>query len=424
MADSPARLRNSLVSQVAAQSLKIVASIGIGGWMARYLGPTDLGKLSYVAALVGILSPLGSLGVQGSLSALLCQRPRLPGLVGSALVIEILGTVFIALALLPFALATKDPQIAALIGIAVVGNLFNSSEVFETELLNREKGTLLARVGLIQTISGVFISAAALVAHAPLVAFGWVQAIQNALRALLLGSVLGERHLAKDLSAACIPTALMLIKRGFPLLLAGLSISLYMKSDMVMLQWLKGPSALGQYSVAVKVAESLFFLPAMLASTFMPRIGKGDLDIANNPELQQLYNFAWLLGVGMMFASSFVLPYLIPVIFGPSFRQAQLALIISGPAAFAVATGCASSCWLQLNNLEWVSMARVTLGCIVNIVLNLVFIPRLGPSGAALSTSISYFLATFGIMIIYSSQTRRNSAYLLLGPFRSLVCIF
>ena len=417
MADLPDRLRHSLTSQVASQVLKLAVSIGIGGWMARYLGPADLGKLSYVGALVGVLAPLGSLGVQGSVSALLCQQPRLPGLVSTALLIEILGTVVIALALLPFALATKDHQIAALIAIAVLGNLFNSAEVFETELLNRQRGTVLARLGLFQTFAGAFLSTTALLLQAPLLAFGWLQVIQSVLRAWLLGSVLQGRHLLRDLREACIPTAFALIKRGVPLLIAGLSVSLYMKSDMVMLQWLKGPSAVGQYSVAVRVAESLYFLPVMLASTYMPRIGKGDLDFNKNPELQELYSIAWLLGIAMMAVSILILPLFVPVVFGPNYQQAQLALAIAGPAAFAVSTGCASSCWLQLNNLEWISTARVAAGCIINIALNLVLIPWLGTAGAALATSISYVLATFGVMMFYNGETRRNSMSLLLGPF-------
>lgn len=422
MAELTDRLSHSLLSQVSVQALKLLVSIGIGGWTARYLGPANLGKLSYVAALVGVLAPLGSLGVQGSLSTLLCQQPRLPGLVSTALLIELAGTVVIASALLPFALSTKDPLIAALIMIAVVGNLFNSAEVFETELLNRQRGTVLARLGLLQTIAVAFLSATALLLQAPLLAFGWLQVVQSMLRAWLLGSVLRGRYFLADFRAACIPTALVLIKRGLPLLMGGLSVSLYMKGDMVMLQWLEGPSAVGQYSVAVRVAESLYFLPVMLASTYIPRIGNGNLNIAKNLELQQLYLLAWLLGMGMVGMTILILPLFIPLVFGPDYHQAQVALAISGPAAFAVSTGCASSVWLQLNNLEWISTARVVVGCIINIALNLILIPRLGTAGASLATSISYLLATFGVMMLYSRATRRNSISLLFAPFRHSQC--
>ena len=85
--------------------------------MARYLGPQSLGTLSYVAALVGMLGPLGNLGVKGSLSAMLCEEQSLPGLLGSALLIELAGTLVIALVLIPFAWSAKDPAIMGLIGL-------------------------------------------------------------------------------------------------------------------------------------------------------------------------------------------------------------------------------------------------------------------------------------------------------------------
>jgi O-antigen/teichoic acid export membrane protein len=414
----PDRLKDSLVSQVAVQVLKLAASIGIGGWVARYLGPAGLGKISYVGALVGVLAPLGNLGVQGSLSALLCQQPQLPGLVSTALLIELLGTLVFTIAILPFALATKDPIIAALIGIAVIGNFFTSAEVFETELLNRQRGTVVARLGLLQTFAGAFLSGSALLLQAPLLVFGWLQVLQNVLRAWLLSSVFRGCHLLADLRQVCIPTALALIKRGLPLIIAGLSVSLYMKSDMVMLQWLKGSSAVGQYSVTVRVAESLYFLPVMLASTYMPRIGNRDLEFAENRELQQLYRLAWLLGIGMMLASILVLPIFIPVVFGPNYHQAQQALLLSGPAAFAVSTGCASGIWLQNMNLEWLSAIRTLLGCILNIGINLFLIPLIDINGASISTSVSYIIATFGVMLVFNPVTRRN-AISLLFPFSS-----
>ena len=186
---------------------------------------------------------------------------------------------------------------------------------------------------------------------------------------------------------------------------------------MVMLQWLKGSSAVGQYAVAVKVFESLYFLPVILANTYMPRVGKGDMDFAKNPELRQLYKLAWLLGIGMMLVSVFVLPFAIPIVFGPNYQQAQQVVALAGPAAFAVATGCASSCWLQLNNLEWISTARTAVGAVSNIALNLLLIPRFGPGGAAVATNISYIASVFLFMMIYNTETRRNTVSLLLPIF-------
>jgi O-antigen/teichoic acid export membrane protein len=413
---TPDRLRHSLLSQGCAQVFKLLVSIGIGGWMARYLGPQNLGTLSYVAALVGLLGPLGSLGVKGSLSAMLCEERPLPGLLGSALLIELIGTLVIAVVLIPFAWAARDPVVVGLIGLAVVGNLLGSAEVFEVELLNRQQGTQLARLSTIQTVAGALLSALALLAQAPLLVFGGLPVIQAGIRGWLLALVVQAAKPLQLLKQATWETSRDLIKRGWPLLLAGLSVMLYMKSDQVMLEWLRGPADVGQYSVAVRVAESLYFLPVVLANTFLPRIGRGSGRFESDPGLRQLYRSAWLLGVGMALTSMLALPPLVPLVFGDEFLPAQAALVWLGPAAFAVATGCASGAWLNTQGHQKLIAQRSAIGALVNIVLNLLLIPRMGFSGAALASSVSY-LASVYLVGILRREISANLINLIL-PFR------
>jgi len=397
---TPDRLRHSLLSQGGAQVFKLLVSIGIGGWTARYLGPQNLGTLSYVAALVGLLSPLGSLGVKGSLRAMLCEEPPLPGLLGSALLIELIGTLVLAVVLIPFAWAAKDPVVVGLIGLAVVGNLLGSSEIFEVELLNRQRGTQLARLGAIQTVAGALLSVLALLAQAPLLVFGGLPVIQAGIRGWLLAAAVQAARPLQLLKQATWETSPVLIKRGWPLLLSGLSVMLYMKSDQVMLEWLRGPEDVGQYSVAVRVTESLYFLPVVLANTFLPRIGRGSGQFESDPGLRQLYRSAWFLGLGMALTSMLLLPPLVPLVFGEEFLPAQTALVWLGPAAFAVATGCASGAWLNTQGNQKLIAQRSAIGALLNIVLNLLLIPRMGFTGAALATSVSYLASVYLVGIL------------------------
>lgn len=412
---SPDRLRHSLLSQGSAQVLKLLVSIGIGGWMARYLGPENLGTLSYVAALVGLLGPLGNLGVKGSLSAMLCDERPLPGLLGSALLIELIGTLVIAVVLIPFAWAAKDPVLVGLIGLAVLGNLFGSSEVFEVELLNHQRGTQLGRVGTIQTVAGAGFSILALIAQMPLLVFGVLPVLQAVIRAWLLAASVKVTNLLQLLKQASWPTSRILIRRGWPLLISGLSAMLYMKSDQVMLEWLRGPAEVGQYSVAMRVAESLYFLPVVLANTFLPRIGQDSGSFETDPGLRQLYRMAWLLGVWMVALTAFVLPSFTTFVFGEQYRDSIIALKFLAPCGFAVATGVASTTWLNRRGgrLLKVIPLRTSAAMILNIVLNLWLIPSMGIAGAALATSASYYFATFLVMLGFSAETRQNALSLL-----------
>lgn len=379
--------------------------------MARYLGPQNLGTLSYVSALVGLVGPLGNLGVKGSLSSMLCEDQPLPGLMGSALLIELVGTFVIAIVLIPFAWYAKDLVIMGLFVLAIAGNLLSSSEVFEIELLNRQQGSQLALIGTIQTVAGALFSVLALLAQSPLLVFGGLPVLQGAIRGWLLASAVQSEKLLQLLRQASWKTSRALIQRGWPLLLAGLSVMLYMKSDQVMLEWLRGPEDVGQYSVAVRVAESLYFLPVMISSTFLPRIGRGTGQFVTDPALRQLYRSAWLLGLGMTVTSMFVLPSLIPLVFGDQFLPAKGALIWLGPAGFAVATGCASSVWLNTQGHQNVIALRSSIGALVNIFLNLLLIPRMGFIGAALTTSASQLVSVY-LVGVFRKEVSKNLLYL------------
>jgi len=141
-------------------------------------------------------------------------------------------------------------------------------------------------------------------------------------------------------------------------------------------------------------------LPVVLANTFLPRIGRGSGQFESDPGLRQLYRSAWFLGLGMALTSMLLLPPLVPLVFGEEFLPAQTALVWLGPAAFAVATGCASGAWLNTQGNQKLIAQRSAIGALLNIVLNLLLIPRMGFTGAALATSVSYLASVYLVGIL------------------------
>jgi O-antigen/teichoic acid export membrane protein len=109
----------------------------------------------------------------------------------------------------------------------------------------------------------------------------------------------------------------------------------------------------------------------------------------------------------MAMTSMLLLPPLVPLVFGDEFLPAQAALVWLGPAAFAVATGCASGAWLNTQGHQNLIAQRSAIGALVNIGLNILLIPRMGFAGAALATSISY-LASVYVVGIFRREISSN----------------
>ena len=100
-----------------------------------------------------------------------------------------------------------------------------------------------------------------------------------------------------------------LIERGWPTFGVGISVMLYVKSDQIMLEWFSGSEVVGQYSVAARVAESIYFLPMILSTTFVPLIGKSVVHAEADFQLKRFYRLSWLLGVAMAVISVFTIPF-------------------------------------------------------------------------------------------------------------------
>ena len=62
-----------------------------------------------------------------------------------------------------------------------------------------------------------------------------------------------------------------LLSESWPLILSGVALMLYMRIDQIMIGNMINDSAVGVYSVAVKMAEVWYFVPAAVVSSLFPR---------------------------------------------------------------------------------------------------------------------------------------------------------
>ena len=90
-------------------------------------------------------------------------------------------------------------------------------------------------------------------------------------------------------------------------------------------------------------------------------------------------------------------------------------------AGVFVFLGVASSQYLIAENYTTISFYRTLIGAIVNVILNIILIPKYGINGAASATLISYFVATFSMGFI--AKTKKQ-VVLMLKSFLLPIKIF
>ena len=353
--------------------------------------------------------------MRGSLSGILTNSNNKKNLIGSALIIEIFGRGILLILTIVFALLYKNNVVIWLIVFYSLNSFIDCIEIFEVDILNNKKGSFLGKVGIMESIWYFLLTILLLKLKAPLLAFGSIAFLRNLFKATLIIFSQHTNNIFFILKSASFNSSLKLLKRGLPFILSTLSIAVALKIDQVMIGWICGMEELGQYSIAVKVNSSLYFLPTILSQTFIPLVAE-NVKTKSSESILKMYKYAWLMGLIMTLLGVFIFSNLIPYIFGNEFTKAKTALMFLSPCSFFVAIGCAQGVWYNVNNKENLLAKRTLLSTIINIAINFVLLPFMGSYGAGISTTLSSALSVF--LINYFDDNFTKNTNIILFPWK------
>jgi O-antigen/teichoic acid export membrane protein len=213
-----------------------------------------------------------------------------------------------------------------------------------------------------------------------------------------------------------------LARETWPLLLSGVAVSVYMRIDIVMLRNLVGAGAAGQYAAATRLSEIGYFLPVALSASLLPSLlrARAAGAPAYADSMQRYFDLSAALGYGLAIPLALGAPWLVRLAYGEAFAPAAAVLTVHAWAAVFVFIGVARGQFLVNEGLTRFNLVATATGALANVALNLLLIPRLGGTGAAIATVVSYaaaaWLASFAHPAVRATAWRQTRALLL--PFR------
>ena len=176
-----------------------------------------------------------------------------------------------------------------------------------------------------------------------------------------------------------------------------------MRIDQIMINQLLDEYNLGIYSVSVRYIEIFHFIPKILLISYLPIILKSkkyNLDLAN------LNSFLFKISLFIILIILISTKTLIPYIFGQFYLESIYTTFILSFSLIFVFFGVANEHWYIDNNFQKYYAINVFLGALINIFLNFLLIPKIGISGAAYSTLLTYFLIIF-LFDFINKKTRK-----------------
>lgn len=172
-----------------------------------------------------------------------------------------------------------------------------------------------------------------------------------------------------------------------------IAVSIYKYMDKIMLGMLLNTSEVGIYESAEKFINLPMCLIAAVGTVMLPRIT--NMKAHNESKGIRQYNFismelVMFLSLGMAFGLAGISKRFIPWFYGNGFEKSADVLLILLPSIVFVswANVIRTQCLLP-NKRDKGYCISVIMGAIINLVFNIILIPKLGASGAAIGTLVA-----------------------------------
>ena len=415
----PARLRDRVESSPTLRRLvpntgwlvadrlgRMAVSLVVSAWVARYLGPDSFGRYNFALAWVAIFTAFTTFGLERIAVRELVKSPeQARTILGSAFTLRLAGGVICfagataSLALLRPGDAEMLSMVAILSGVYVL-QAFDVIDYWNQARVRARATVMAMSVGfLMASIARVVL----IVMKAPVIAFTWPwwAEIGAGSLGLAIGYQLREGSLLDWRVARDRIT--QLLRDGFPLMLSGLMVMIYSRIDQVMLGQMATAHELGIYAAAVKLVEAWYFLPSAIAASAFPSVvaARQISEEVFEYRMQKLYDLMARLSYVICIPVSLGAVLWTRLIFGDAYAASAPMLALLIWSLVFTSLGAARGLFLSAMNWNWAYLMTVTVGCVVNVVLNLVLIPRIGGMGAVIASCVGYWAATHGSCYLY-----------------------
>ncbi len=198
------------------------------------------------------------------------------------------------------------------------------------------------------------------------------------------------------------------IKPNLILFIPVVAISLYKIMDKIMLGFITNVTEVGYYENAEKIISIPLSLITALGTVMLPRISN-IISTGNKKEvkkyIQKSISFVMFMSLSMCFMLIGIGYHFAPLYFGKAFQKTGLLImLLATTLPFLAFANVLRTQYLIPNEKDKVYIISVSLGAITNLIMNLIFIPKLGSIGACIGTIAAEFI----VMLYQTISVRKE----------------
>lgn len=381
---------------------KTVVGFFVTFLLARYLGASDFGILVLITVYYGLSSTITGFGLKSILVNDFSKKEVDDNIIAStALAISLSMGVVVYLVIVLYSFFSDEKsdvlKYLMIVGFSLVVRMNDVFVAWSESNLNAKK---IVNVGMVTYFLVVILKVVGVYAGMSLIYFVYITLIDFLILSVSL-FVFCRNGLELKVENVKVDLAKDMMLRGLPLLLMGATVALYMKTDQIMLGVLLNEKAVGIYSASMKFTEVFYMLPSILVATFTPLM----IRMLSNKEqgseakywdfVERLMRFLVFLGLVVVLLLISFSNFIESSILGVGYEGASDVIKLQAWLLIFVCIGGVLDHWYIHEGLQYISFLRILIGAVINIVLNYIFIPDFGASGAVFSTLVAYCFASF-----------------------------
>lgn len=364
----------------------------VGVFAARYLGPNNYGLINYAAAYATFFASLCTLGINSVIVKNFVDHPEQEGeTIGTTLLLQAVSSLLSAAVIVGIvSIVDKGEKltvvVVALYSIRLIFQVFETLNYwFQAKL--QSKYSAMAEMTAYAAMSVYKIILLALGKSVE-----WF-AVANAFDYIVLAVFLLIAYFKNGGSkfTFSLNKAKELLKSSNSFIISGLMVAIYASTDKFMLKQMLGADEVGHYSIAVTISTSWAFVLSAIIDSFYPGIVESFRDdrLSYERKNRQLYAIVFYIAVLASVAICLVAKPFILIVYGESYLPAVAPLrVVVWYTAFSY-LGVARNAWMVCENMQKYLKYLYVGAALLNVLLNLAFIPVLGAAGAAAASLIT-----------------------------------
>lgn len=393
-AHSPKRYITSSFWIVFTKILSIGVSLAATFYVARTLGPQNYGELNYALSVVNLLAFFSAVASTTVICRDLIKQPKNEGsILGTAFTLSMIGTLITVLAVIILLFFLPHEHITFyVVGILCIAQICSPFLVAQNIFYAEAKTKVISLTQL-----GVHIT----VSLAKIIAMTFAQGVIvlatiMVFEQLLLASITLILYLRQSKQGLYTwkfdwSYAKSLSYDSIPFVFISMSILISGRIDQVFLRHHIDTASVGFYNVAVQLTEIWQVVPQMLLVALFPAIVNAQRTKKNyTSRIAALFGMLFFYSIGISGLTTLIAPLIVPLIYGDAFGASIPLLQIYTWSLLGTVFGFLLTNIFVTENERLIQVTMGVLPMILNIILNIILIPKAGAAGAAWATVISY----------------------------------